>query len=211
MLTPFFCDFRRSGIFLPRSIKIVGAWLRNPPIWYIRKCLVTYYVNVLNEFDSSGVTIQLKHAREGFTLLVTSVTPVYYRCVLWWCLELWHHFSIPARSDRYNSIQWVVPPTHIRAAGRICALRFVLPRRLCTVFYAQLCPQDSVKEAIWNTLRRVGMLSEDRCGWDFVFAYRSKLDRWPCHVTVSEKKACFFIGFCAVTCHAFPSWRNSTE
>ena len=35
--------------------------------------------------------------------------------------------------------------------------------------------------------------------------YRCKLDRWPCHVTVTAKKACFFIGFDPVTCHPYPS------
>ena len=31
--------------------------------------------------------------------------------------------------------------------------------------------------------------------------YRIKLDRWPCHVTFAKRKACFFIGFNAVTRH----------
>ena len=28
-----FGDFKRLGTFLPRGIKIVGAWLSNPPIY----------------------------------------------------------------------------------------------------------------------------------------------------------------------------------
>ena len=42
--------------------------------------------------------------------------------------------------------------------------------------------------------------------------YCSKLDRWPCHVTVAERKACFLQGcFGPVTRHAYPSCRNLTE
>ena len=35
--------------------------------------------------------------------------------------------------------------------------------------------------------------------------YRIRLDRWPCHVTATEKKACFLVGCGPVTCHACPS------
>ena len=44
-----------------------------------------------------------------------------------------------------------------------------------------------------------------------IHTYRSKLDRWPCHVTVAEKKACFFVEFGPVTRHGYPSLRNLTD
>ena len=45
----------------------------------------------------------------------------------------------------------------------------------------------------------------------YVFVYRSKLDRRPCHVTVIGEKACYYIGYGPVTRHAHPSWQNLTE
>ena len=42
-------------------------------------------------------------------------------------------------------------------------------------------------------------------------SYRSKSDRWPCHVTLTEKRPFFLQGMGPVMRHACPSWQDLTR